>query len=461
MSHNFNTLRMMKITIMCIAALGANAAAPTMNIVQLAQATPDLSTLVTAVVAGNLTGPLSGPGPFTVFAPTNEAFAKVPADVLKKLLEPKNIKELDAVLEYHVLAGAAVHAKDLKPEQKVKTLEGDSLFIEASSKGVEINHIAHVTIADVDATNGVVHIIDAVLLPKHIREDMKYPLLALLAPSTTARARAFTHYAGALSAGNDVIPPLNMTLVAAEAKCGKNVNCTGFTFKSLKPAPFEMHHVYFKGDSTSLVNADPQWQSYLKAPLPPRRPAFVRHFNLSVVPARCGDIDVEPLMPPFVSDDLVQDYAAISVDYYSDAQLEKGGCGKDYPSGGMASTFTKRANPPSLPAPWFSTGDSSRGASFPILCLAECQCILGNHTPAVHPITNDCRDSLGKSIICPPCKDTLTGRCIFCSPSFNHNLEGSLVSLWCDPSNSDCKNGQPSRPLTPPTPPTPTPAPTP
>jgi len=159
---------MMKITIMCIAALGANAAAPTMNIVQLAQATPDLSTLVTAVVAGNLTGPLSGPGPFTVFAPTNEAFAKVPADVLKKLLEPKNIKELDAVLEYHVLAGAAVHAKDLKPEQKVKTLEGDSLFIEASSKGVEINHIAHVTIADVDATNGVVHIIDAVLLPKQV-----------------------------------------------------------------------------------------------------------------------------------------------------------------------------------------------------------------------------------------------------------------------------------------------------
>ena len=142
-------------------------AKPTKNIVQLAQSVPDLSTLVTAVVAGNLTGPLSGPGPFTVFAPTNEAFGKVPADVLKHLLDPKNIKELDAVLEYHVIAGAAVHAKDLKPEQKVKTLEGDELFIEASSKGVEINHVAHVTTADVDATNGVVHIIDAVLLPKH------------------------------------------------------------------------------------------------------------------------------------------------------------------------------------------------------------------------------------------------------------------------------------------------------
>merc|ERR1712086_895281 len=143
-------------------------AKPTKNIVELAQSVPDLSTLVTAVVAGNLTGPLSGPGPFTVFAPTNEAFGKVPADVLKHLLDPKNIKELDAVLEYHVIAGAAVHAKDLKPEQKVKTLEGDELFIEASSKGVEINHVTHVTTADVDATNGVVHIIDAVLIPKHV-----------------------------------------------------------------------------------------------------------------------------------------------------------------------------------------------------------------------------------------------------------------------------------------------------
>merc|ERR1719149_429858 len=113
-------------------------AKPTKNIVELAQSVPDLSTLVTAVVAGNLTGPLSGPGPFTVFAPTNEAFGKVPADVLKHLLDPKNIKELDAVLEYHVIAGAAVHAKDLKPEQKVKTLEGDELFIEASSKGDEL-----------------------------------------------------------------------------------------------------------------------------------------------------------------------------------------------------------------------------------------------------------------------------------------------------------------------------------
>merc|ERR1739838_204208 len=136
------------------------------NIVQLAEGDKDLSTLVAALKAGNLTSALSGKGPFTVFAPTNEAFAKLPADVLKRLLDPKNIKELDAVLEYHVIAGAAVHAADLKPEQKVKTLEGEEILIEVRDKNVYINRVAKVTTADVDATNGVVHIIDTVLIPE-------------------------------------------------------------------------------------------------------------------------------------------------------------------------------------------------------------------------------------------------------------------------------------------------------
>jgi len=99
-------------------------AAPAKNIVELAAATPELSTLVTAVKAGKLVGALSGAGPFTVFAPTNEAFAKLPKSALDHLLDPKNIKELDALLEYHVISGAAVHKADLKSHQKVKTLEG-------------------------------------------------------------------------------------------------------------------------------------------------------------------------------------------------------------------------------------------------------------------------------------------------------------------------------------------------
>merc|ERR1711885_11577 len=92
--------------------------APAKNIVQLAESVKDLSTLVTALTAGKIVTVLEGKGPFTVFAPTNEAFAKIPKAELEKLLDPKNIKELDAILEYHVVAGAAVHAKDLKPENK-------------------------------------------------------------------------------------------------------------------------------------------------------------------------------------------------------------------------------------------------------------------------------------------------------------------------------------------------------
>ena len=94
------------------------AAAPVAkNIVELAAGTPDLSTLVTALKAGKLTDALSGKGPFTVFAPSNEAFAKLPKSVLDRLLDPKNIKELQDVLEYHVIAGAAVHKADLKSIQ--------------------------------------------------------------------------------------------------------------------------------------------------------------------------------------------------------------------------------------------------------------------------------------------------------------------------------------------------------
>jgi uncharacterized surface protein with fasciclin (FAS1) repeats len=107
---------------------------------------------------------LSAPGPFTVFAPTNEAFAKLPKATLDHLLDPKNIKELQAVLEYHVVSGA-IHSTDLKPEQKVKTLEGGEIEIKVTGGNVIINGVAKVTTANVDCTNGVVHIIDTVLIP--------------------------------------------------------------------------------------------------------------------------------------------------------------------------------------------------------------------------------------------------------------------------------------------------------
>merc|ERR1711934_914283 len=121
---------------------------------ELAAASADLSTLVTALKAGKLTDALSGKGPFTVFAPSNEAFSKLPKSVLERLLDPKNIKELQDLLEYHVIAGAAVHAADLKPIQKVKTLEGKELLIRKIGNNVLVEK-AKVTTADIDASNGV------------------------------------------------------------------------------------------------------------------------------------------------------------------------------------------------------------------------------------------------------------------------------------------------------------------
>ena len=133
------------------------------TIVDLAVATPDLSTLVTALKAGGLVGTLSGTGPFTVFAPKNEAFAALPVGVVASLLKPENKAKLDDVLTYHVVAGT-VRAEDLKDGEKLKTLEGKELTVRLSGKDVLINS-AKVTTADVNASNGVVHIIDEVLLP--------------------------------------------------------------------------------------------------------------------------------------------------------------------------------------------------------------------------------------------------------------------------------------------------------
>merc|ERR1712072_912280 len=155
--------------------------AVTKNIVELAAATADLSTLVTALKAGKLTDALSGKGPFTVFAPSNEAFAKLPKSVLDRLLDPNNIKELQDVLEYHVIAGAAVHKADLKSIQRVKTLEGRELVIFKDHHGDVRVGDAKVTTADVDASNGVVHIIDHVLLPLAVAAPVAKNIVELAA----------------------------------------------------------------------------------------------------------------------------------------------------------------------------------------------------------------------------------------------------------------------------------------
>ena len=104
------------------------------NIVKLAQGSAALSTLVSALQAGDLVTALQGKGPFTVFAPTNAAFRKLPKATLNRLLEPQNKEELVGILTYHVLSGSAVYSKDLQARQEVKTLQGQDLLIEFPSQ---------------------------------------------------------------------------------------------------------------------------------------------------------------------------------------------------------------------------------------------------------------------------------------------------------------------------------------
>lgn len=136
-------------------------ASPAGDIVAVASGAPDLSTLVTAVGAAGLVETLQGPGPFTVFAPTNAAFDALPAGVLDKLVKPENKDALTSVLTYHVVS-AKVPSSEVK-DGKVETVEGSEITI-TTTDGVKING-ADVVTADVMASNGVVHVIDEVLLP--------------------------------------------------------------------------------------------------------------------------------------------------------------------------------------------------------------------------------------------------------------------------------------------------------
>merc|ERR1711865_135723 len=157
------------------------------SIVDLAVATPDLSTLVTALKAADLVDTLSGKGPFTVFAPTNEAFAALPAGVLANLLKPENKAQLVDILTYHVAPGD-VHAKDLYDMEMITTVEGKSVTARVDGSTIFINS-AKVTAADNDASNGVVHIIDAILMPGSARTTSKTLRGVATKPATAVVAR--------------------------------------------------------------------------------------------------------------------------------------------------------------------------------------------------------------------------------------------------------------------------------
>jgi uncharacterized surface protein with fasciclin (FAS1) repeats len=134
------------------------------TIVEVAAGNEDFSTLVAAVQAAGLAETLSGEGPFTVFAPTNEAFAALPAGVLDALLLPENKDVLTKILTYHVVAGEVT--SDQITDGAVPTVEGQTVTV-STADGVTVNGATVVT-ADVPASNGVIHVIDAVLLPPDV-----------------------------------------------------------------------------------------------------------------------------------------------------------------------------------------------------------------------------------------------------------------------------------------------------
>jgi len=133
------------------------------DIVEVATAAGNFNTLLAAATAADLVDALKSDGPLTVFAPTDEAFAKLPAGTVETLLKPENKEKLQAVLLYHVVEGK-VTAEQVVKLTSAKTLEGDSVDISVKMGKVYVDN-AQVIAADVEASNGVIHVIDAVLLP--------------------------------------------------------------------------------------------------------------------------------------------------------------------------------------------------------------------------------------------------------------------------------------------------------
>ena len=151
------------LTLSIVPLINTTAKAADETVVAIAAGNADFSTLVAAVKAADLAETLSGAGPFTVFAPTNAAFDKLPKGTVEDLLKPENKAKLAAILTYHVVAGK-VMAADVKTGM-VKTVQGTDLDVKVSADGVTVND-AKVVKRDIVGSNGVIHVIDTVVLPK-------------------------------------------------------------------------------------------------------------------------------------------------------------------------------------------------------------------------------------------------------------------------------------------------------
>ncbi|MEQ8194934.1 MAG: fasciclin domain-containing protein [Rhodospirillales bacterium] len=163
MKSKFTSLAAAAMTAVVVVVGGLNARAAEKDIVDTAVAAGQFKTLAAALGAAGLVDTLKGPGPLTVFAPTDEAFAKLPEGTVASLLKPENKEQLIAILTYHVVPGK-VMAKEVVKIDEAKTVNGKMLSVKTKDDAVMIND-AKVTAADINASNGVIHVIDSVILP--------------------------------------------------------------------------------------------------------------------------------------------------------------------------------------------------------------------------------------------------------------------------------------------------------
>jgi uncharacterized surface protein with fasciclin (FAS1) repeats len=162
--HMLMTVALGMVAALAAAGVPAGAPAQQKDIVETAVAAGSFNTLAKALTAAGLVDTLKGPGPFTVFAPTDEAFAKLPAGTLDTLLKPENKEKLRRILTYHVVPGK-VMAADVVKLHSAKAVSGDTITIKTSGGKVMVDN-ADVVKTDIGASNGVIHVIDAVILPK-------------------------------------------------------------------------------------------------------------------------------------------------------------------------------------------------------------------------------------------------------------------------------------------------------
>ena len=162
MEHLSSIIRASCIALPMVYASGIAAAA---DIVETASEAGSFQTLLTAAEAAGLVDTLKSEGPFTVFAPTDEAFAKLPEGTVEDLLKPENQDQLKAILTYHVVSGKTMSSDIAGKELEVKTVQGETIAIDASDGTVMVDD-ATVVQADIETHNGVIHVIDTVLMPQ-------------------------------------------------------------------------------------------------------------------------------------------------------------------------------------------------------------------------------------------------------------------------------------------------------